>query len=198
MGASRTETTPRRVLTVPNLITLARLGVLVWFLFALLRQHERVFATGLLAIAGTTDFLDGYVARRFNQVSTLGKVLDPAVDRVLLLCALGAMIATNAVPLWLGVLVICREAAVSVAMLALAALGAGRIDVLVLGKAGTFGLMVGLPLLLLGAGPGTVAHAVRILGWLVTYPALVLAIVAAFSYLKPARAALSARGARAR
>ncbi|MGP8149186.1 MAG: CDP-alcohol phosphatidyltransferase family protein, partial [Acidimicrobiales bacterium] len=70
-----------RVWTLPNAISFARillLGAFCWLLFG---PDERIAATLVLMFVGVTDFLDGYLARRFNQVSTLGKVLDPVADR---------------------------------------------------------------------------------------------------------------------
>ena len=105
----------------------------------------------LLAVLGATDWIDGYVARRYHQVSTLGKVLDPAADRILVGTAVIAVIVHGAVPLWFGVATLAREVLVSVMVVLLAALGAARINVLWVGKAGTFALMFvlsGLPALL--------------------------------------------------
>ena len=85
------------------------------------------------------------MARRFHQVSTLGKILDPVADRILVGTAVIAVIVHHAVPLWFGVATLAREVLVSAAVLLLAALGAERIDVLWVGKAGTFGLMFAYP-----------------------------------------------------
>ncbi len=101
-------------------------------------------------VIGVTDFLDGYLARRFHQVSTLGKVLDPVADRLVLVTGILAITVYGAVPAWLAGVVLGRELVVSLAVLALAAMGARRIDVLWVGKAGTFGLLCCFPLFLLG------------------------------------------------
>ena len=105
---------------------------------------------GCSPLAGVTDFLDGYVARRFGQVTTLGKVLDPTVDRLVLGTAVVLIVVVGAVPVWLASLVLAREALVTLLALVLAGLGARRIDVTFLGKAGTFGLMWCFPLFLWG------------------------------------------------
>ena len=97
---------------------------------------------------GATDWIDGYVARHFDQVSTVGKVLDPTADRILLGVGIVAIMIDGSVPVWIGVVTIVREVLVSGAVLALAALGARRIDVTWAGKAGTFALMVAFPLFL--------------------------------------------------
>ncbi len=100
--------------------------------------------------------MDGFLARRLGQVSELGKILDPTADRILLGVGVVAIMIDGSVPLWLGIVVLAREALVSGAVLALAAAGARRIDVQWAGKAGTFSLMFAFPLFL-------VAHSTA--GW---------------------------------
>ena len=180
-----------RVWTVPNALSAARLLLLAAFLVALFARHDRLLAAVLLALAGTTDFLDGYVARRFDQVSELGKVLDPTVDRIVLGTSIVAMLVYGAVPAWLGGVVIGRETFIALAALALAARGARRIDVRFIGKAGTFGLMSSFPLLLVGDGPGAAARALTVSGWVLCVPALALSLAAILAYVPDARRALA-------
>src|SRR5206468_7596883 len=136
------ETTARRedrILTVPNALSLIRLlcvPIFLWLLFWAPHPH-RAAAAFLLGGLGATDWVDGYVARHFGQVSTLGKVLDPTADRILLGVGIVAIMIDGSVPVWIGAAVITREVLVSLAVLALAALGARRIDVQWVGKAGT-------------------------------------------------------------
>ena len=134
-----------RILTIPNLITVARLCLLPVFLWLLFNDH-RVAAAYLLAALGITDFLDGYIARHFNQGSELGKILDPVADRALFFVGAGAILVDGALPLWFAVPLLFREVLVTVATLVLAALGATRIDVTWFGKAGTLCNMVAVPL----------------------------------------------------
>lgn len=184
-----------RIWTIPNLLSVGRLGLLVVFCWLLFGAHERVAATVVLMVTGTTDFLDGYVARRLHQVTTLGKVLDPTADRIVLGTGIIAIAAYRAVPWWLAGVVLGRELLVSGAVLVLAALGARRIDVLWVGKAGTFGLMCCFPLFLLGdthAGWGRVLQDVT---WVLLVPALAFSFAAAVSYVPIARRALAARRA---
>ena len=115
---------------------------------AAVRQDDRAAAAWLLAVLGTTDFLDGYIARHFNQVSELGKVLDPVADRLLFFVGVGGILIDGSVPTWFAVAVLVREVLVAGATLVLAALGARRIDVTWFGKAGTFCLMIAFPLFL--------------------------------------------------
>jgi cardiolipin synthase len=195
--ATQDEESLDGILTVPNLITAVRLACVPLFLWLLFGAHRQTDAAILLAVLGATDWVDGYVARRWHQVSTLGKVLDPTADRILVGTAVIAVIIHGAVPLWFGVATLAREVLVSAAVLLLAALGAERIDVLWVGKAGTFGLMVAYPSFLFGYGHVAWHTPVTIFAWLCAIPALVLAWIAAASYVPVARAALSrGRGGR--
>jgi cardiolipin synthase len=179
-----------RILTVPNLITLARLLCLPLYLWLLLSQDDRVAAAALLAVLGATDWADGYVARHFNQVSSLGKVFDPVADRILFLVAVGGIIAVDGAPRWFSIAVLAREVVISGAALALAASGARRIEVTWVGKAGTFGLMVAFPLFLAGTSDLGVAPLSWALGWVAGIPGLLLAYWALVMYLPLARRAL--------
>jgi cardiolipin synthase len=144
----------------------------------------------LLAVLGATDWIDGFVARRYHQVSTLGKVLDPAADRVLVGTAVIAVIVHGAVPVWFGVATLAREALVSVMVVLLAALGAARINVLWIGKAGTFALMFSYPAFLLSDGTASWQGPIRVVAWICGVIGLVLAWSAAAGYVGPAKDAL--------
>ena len=179
-----------RIVTVPNVITLVRLACVPLFVW-LLADDELLAAAVLLAVLGATDWVDGWVARRFDQGSDLGKVFDPVADRILLLVAGVALIVQGSVPLVVGILVLAREIAVSVAVLALAAAGARRIDVQWVGKAGTLALMFAFPLYLWAdAISGTASDVVLFAAWFMAVCGLVLSYYAAFTYVPLARAAL--------
>jgi cardiolipin synthase (CMP-forming) len=179
-----------RIATVPNALSLARLGGLGLFCYLLFGANEPIAAAVVLGVTGATDFVDGVVARRFDQVTSLGKVLDPTADRIVVITGMCSILAYGAVPLWLGLLVICREVLVSGAVLLLAVLGARRIDVLWVGKAGTFGLMGCFPLFLGSYGGATWQHVLRDVTWVLIVPALVFSLYAAASYVPLARSAL--------
>ncbi|HLN06142.1 MAG TPA: CDP-alcohol phosphatidyltransferase family protein [Acidimicrobiales bacterium] len=200
MGAAPTEAESGeeggldRIWTLPNLISFARivlLGVFCWLLFG---PDRRIMATVVLMVVGVTDFLDGYVARRFHQVSTLGKVLDPLADRLVVVTGVVAITVYGAVPGWLAGVVLGREVLVSAAALVLAGLGAKRIDVLWVGKAGTFGLLCCFPLFLLGDEHATWARVLTDVTWVAVVPALILSFAAAAAYVPLARRALRDRG----
>lgn len=180
-----------RVVTVPNLVTAVRLACVPLFVWLLFGAHEQTAAAILLAVLGATDWVDGFAARRWHQVSNLGKVLDPVADRVLVLTGVSCIIVQGAVPLWFGLATVAREVLVSAAVLLLASLGAERIDVLWVGKAGTFGLMFAYPTFLLAHGHAGWQHPFLIIAWLCAVPALALAWVAAAAYIPKSRQALT-------
>ena len=179
-----------RILTAPNVITLVRLLCIPIFLWLLFGVHRQTAAAVLLAVLGATDWVDVYVARRYGQVSTFGKVLDPTADRLLVGTAVISIMVYGAVPLWFGIATIAREVLVSVMVVLLAGLGAARIDVLWVGKAGTFGLMFAYPAFLLGDGTATWQAPIRAIAWVTGLIGLGLAWWAAGSYIGPARRAL--------
>lgn len=177
-----------RILTVPNAISIVRLACLPLFLWLLFGRDDRASAAWLLAALGVTDFLDGYIARHFDQVSNLGKVLDPVADRLIFLVGGAAILIDGSVPTWFAVTVLVREVLVAGATLTLAALGARRIDVTWSGKAGTFFLLMAFPLFLahessLGWWQG--------FAWLTGIPGLALSLYAALLYVPLARRALA-------
>jgi len=180
-----------RVWTVPNLISLVRLACAPLFLWLLFGADSFWAATILLAVLGASDWVDGWVARRYHQGSELGKILDPTADRVLLLTAVVALLIDDRIPRWYGILMLAREVVIAVFTLALAAAGASRIDVLWAGKAGTFSAMFSFPAFLAASITHGTAHDVFwIIGWVFAVPALVLGYYAAVRYIPAARRAL--------
>ena len=121
-------------LTVPNLISILRLAAVPIFVWLLIVQERPLAAAILLGILGATDWVDGWVARKFNQVSELGKVLDPTADRIMFLVAVFTMMIDGSVPIWFGVLTLVREGIVAIAALILGALGARALNVTWVGK----------------------------------------------------------------
>ena len=185
------EVASDRVLTLPNLVTLARLACLPWFLYLLFGAEDRAAAAWLLAALGITDWVDGYLARHLHQTSELGKVFDPVVDRLLFFVGGGGILIDGSVPRWFGITVMIREALVAVATLTLAALGAKRIDVTWFGKAGAFFLMVAFPLFLASHSDLSWADTADDLAWIAGIPGLALSLYSAALYVPIARSALS-------
>ena len=183
-----------RILTVPNVLSVVRLLCVPVFLYLLFGRDSRGPAAYLLAVLGVTDWVDGFIARRYDQVSTVGKVLDPTADRILLLVGVAAIVIDGSVPWWVAALALTREVLVGGGVLVLAAMGARRIDVQLVGKAGTFAMMVAFPLFLGSHDPHLGWEGVaRILAWCFVIPGLVLAWYSAFAYIPLARGALADR-----
>ncbi len=180
-----------RILTIPNLISVARLCSVAVFLWLLFGRDDRASAAVLLAVLGATDWVDGWIARRFDQGSTLGKIIDPVADRILLGVGVAAILIDGSVPVWVGVVTVAREVIVSVGVLVLAALGAKRIDVTWWGKCGTFGLMVAFPLFLASHASFSWHRVAGVVAWIVIVPSLLMAYYAAAGYVPIARRALS-------
>jgi cardiolipin synthase (CMP-forming) len=179
-----------RIFTVPNVITLIRLLCLPLYLWLLLGEDERFQAAVLLAALGATDWIDGYIARHVNQVSELGKVLDPVADRLLFFVGIGGIIAVDGAPLWFSIVVLVRELLVGGTTLIIAALGARRIDVTWFGKAGTFCLMCAFPLFLASSSDISSAPILEAFAWMIGVPGLVFSLYAAIRYVPMARTAL--------
>ena len=178
------------ILTVPNLVSIARLGCIPWFIWLLFGAEDRMWAALLLGGLGATDWVDGWAARRLGQVSELGKILDPTADRLLLLVAVPCLLVDGTIPGWFALTVLVREVLVGAATLALVALGARRIDVSWWGKTGTFALLWAVPCFLAGESRVPVDEAFTVMAWVFGLPGLAIAWWAAFGYLPVARRAL--------
>ena len=167
-GAPATSPAPvptGRVLTVPNLLSLLRLAGVPLFLWLLLGPHADGWALVVLMIGGVTDWLDGKLARLLNQYSTLGALLDPAVDRLYILAALVALAARDVVPWWAVAVLVARDLVLAACLPVLRARGYAPFRITYLGKSATFLLLYAFPLLLVGAGDSAVAPLARPLGY---------------------------------
>ena len=184
------EESSSRVLTVPNLITVVRLACLPVFLWLLFGEDNRHAAAWLLGGLGATDFLDGWIARRYHQISDIGKVLDPVADRLLFFVGVVAIMIDGSAPLWICVLTLAREGLVSLVVLVLAALGAKRIDVTWFGKAGALLLMFAFPFFLVSESGVFWADAAHVMGYVAGLPGLALSYYSAFLYVPLSREAL--------
>ncbi len=180
-----------RILTVPNVISLARLAGVPVFLWLVLGPKADGWAVGLLIAAGLSDWLDGKIARAWNQQSRLGQVLDPAADRLYIAATLAALAVRGIIPWWLVGLLAARELALGVALLVLRRYGYGPLQVSLVGKAATLCLLYAFPLLFLGAHAGTAALVARVAGWAFAIWGSALYWWAAALYLAQARQLVS-------
>jgi cardiolipin synthase len=139
-----------KVLTWPNFLSALRLALVPVFLWLILID-ENLLAFSILAFSSFTDWLDGYLARKLNQMTRLGQLLDPAADRLYILASLVGLAFTEKVPWWLVVVVVGRDFLLFFTLPFLAQVGYGPLPVNYSGKAGTFALLYAFPLMLLPA-----------------------------------------------
>lgn len=177
------EIGPTKIATLPNLITLIRLLTLPVFVTMLLVNEQRAGAALLLGVLGMTDWVDGWIARRFNQTSQFGMVFDPFVDRTLFVVGTGSVLIDGGVPLWFCVCILVREVFVGLMMAIGTLVGMKRFPVSIWGKRYTFLLMTAVPLLLLGTSTHVTADAAWLGGWFLGIPGLVMSYVVGVLYI---------------
>jgi len=137
------------VVNIPNLLSFLRIALVPIFLWLLLDELY-LYAILVLMGAGLTDFLDGYLARKLDQMTKLGKILDPVADRLYIFATLLALSITGNIPWWLAALVISRDVLMLLSLPILATAGYRTLPPHYLGKASTFALLYSFPLLLMG------------------------------------------------
>lgn len=137
-----------KIFTVPNVISFIRLCLVPVF-FVLLMNGYNLAATLLYALAAGTDWVDGQIARRTNQVSRLGQLLDPAVDRILMISGVLGLFLVGRLPLWIILVVIVRDLFLLVGGACLIKRFRIRVAVVYPGKVATTLLFIGFAGLLL-------------------------------------------------
>ncbi|WP_436530520.1 CDP-alcohol phosphatidyltransferase family protein [Actinoplanes sp. HUAS TT8] len=175
--------TSDRIFTIPNVISFIRLLGVPLFLYLLLGPHHDVAAVIVLAVGGTTDWVDGYIARRMNSVSRLGELLDPFADRLYILATLIGFTIRDVVPWWLTGALLLREVVLGVALLVLRRHGYGPPPVHYVGKTGTFVLLAAFPVILLAAAVPSIDGWAQPIGWGLAWWALGLYWAAGALYL---------------
>lgn len=154
-----------RIWTLPNTVSLLRLLGIPLFLWLVLGPKADLWALAVLALAGFTDWLDGYLARRLDQASDLGELLDPVADRLYILAVVIGLAVRDIVPWWVAVILPLRDLLLWALVPFLRTRGYSALPVHFLGKAATFNLLYAFPLLFLGEGEGQVALLARVFGW---------------------------------
>ncbi|MEO9134281.1 MAG: CDP-alcohol phosphatidyltransferase family protein [Jatrophihabitantaceae bacterium] len=162
------DVTTERIWTIPNLLSGLRLLGVPLFLWLLLGPHADGWALVVLMVSGFTDWADGVLARKLNQMSRLGALLDPLADRLYILATLVGLVLRHIIPWWLALAIVGRDVILTVGLGLLRRRGWGPPDVHYLGKAATFCLLYAFPLLLIGAHHGTLADVVRPIAWAFT------------------------------
>jgi cardiolipin synthase (CMP-forming) len=175
-----------RIWTVPNALSVLRLLGVPLFLWLLLGPHQDGWALLVLALSGFTDWLDGVLARRLDQQSEFGALLDPTADRLYILATLLGLVLRHIIPLWLAVVIVGRDLILGLSLLVLRRHGYAPPAVHYLGKAATFCLLYAFPLLLLGAHGGTWSDIARPIAWAFTIWGTGLYLWAGVVYLRQA------------
>jgi cardiolipin synthase (CMP-forming) len=183
----------RRVLTVPNALSAIRILLIPAFVALILNEDSRLAGFLLLGAVVSTDWVDGYLARRTGQVTELGKLLDPLADRLAMAAALVTFVATDLLPLWAALVILVRDAVVLAAAVWLAITKGPRIDVRPIGKYATFTLMWGLPLIAWGNAGLPADDLARVLGWVWFPVGAIEYYAAAVMYARDLRLAFRAR-----
>ena len=173
--------------TIPNLLSLFRLVGVPVFFWLIVGPEKEGWAMILLVVSAFTDWLDGYLARRLNQYSRLGELLDPAADRLYVVATLIALVVRGLVPWWVAAIIISRDVVMAIVLLGLKRHGITGVPVHFVGKAATMNLLYALPLVLLGSFAGTLGHVAHIFGWAFLLWGIAMYWYAALLYVKQIR-----------
>jgi cardiolipin synthase len=183
-----------RVMTIPNVISLARLAgvpVFLWLVLGLRTQAGDWWAVGLLLAAGASDWLDGKIARALGQQSRIGELLDPSADRLYIVSTVIALAIRSIIGWWLVAILAVRELVLGVVLLVLRRHGYGPLHVSFVGKAATLSLLYAFPLLFLGSHATSYADIARVFGWAFALWGTALYWWAAVLYITQARRLLA-------
>ena len=163
---------------IPNLLTIGRILFIPLFILILTLDHSQgshLLAAIIFAVASVTDYLDGYLARKWNLVSNFGKFADPMADKLLVMSAFIMLIELGMAPAWVVAIIICRELAVTGLRLLLVETGGTVLAAAMPGKIKTFSQMFAIIFLLLHW---------NLIGQLLLYIALFFTIYSGYDYFK--------------
>ena len=156
---------PDRVLTVPNLLSAIRLLLIPVFIYVLMFAHANGWAVAILMFSGASDWADGKIARTLDQSSRLGVLLDPAVDRLYMVTVPIVLALSGIVPWWFVFTLLARDGLLAATLPLLRSRGLSALPVTYIGKAATFALMSGFPLVLLGTSDALWSRVIGACGW---------------------------------
>lgn len=180
------------VATIPNALSFARVLLIPAFVWLIVDRDTTFAGLVLFGVVISTDWVDGYVARRIGQVSELGKVLDPTADRLAMAAGLVALVVRDAFPLWAALLILVRDGLILLAGLVLLLARRVRINVRFIGKLATFGLMTAVVLIAWGSLGYAFAPSALALGWIAYAIAIIEYYVATVLYAGDLRRVLTA------
>lgn len=173
--------------TIPNGLSFLRLlGVPVFF-WLIVGPKSDGWALAILIVSAFTDWLDGFLARRLNQFSRLGELMDPLADRLYVFAAIVALYLRDVLPLWVLILLVLRDVSLSGLLIWLKRFGITGLPVHFVGKAATMNLLYALPLLLMSTFSGTVGEVAHIVGWAFLIWGVTMYWYGALLYFKQAR-----------
>jgi cardiolipin synthase len=182
------------VVTVPNILSGSRIAAIPLFCWLAANERTRLWGILLFAVVVSTDWVDGYVARRTGQVTELGRILDPVADRLAIAAGLLTFAITGIFPFWAALLILVRDVAVLLGGVALLWGRDLRVDVRGIGKIATFSLMAAIAWIAWGNAGGPLGDVLLVGGWLAYVVGIVEYYLAAGLYATDVRDALAERG----
>ncbi len=182
-----------RVLTIPNLLSFLRIAAIPVFVWLIVDEDTTFIGLIVFGVVLATDWIDGAIARATNQVSELGKLLDPVSDRLAIAAGLIALVVRGAFPLWAALLILVRDACVVLAGVVLLAGRGARIEVRYLGKVATFSLVLAIAAIAWGNLDYALAPAFLAFGWVAYAVGIVEYYVATVLYVGDLRDVISTK-----
>jgi cardiolipin synthase (CMP-forming) len=193
-GTTETMSPSSAVVTVPNILSAARILLIPVFCWLSANERTRLWGIVLFAVIVSTDWVDGYVARKTGQVSELGRILDPVADRLAIAAGLLTFAISGIFPFWAALLILVRDLAVLLGGAGVLWGRAIRVDVRWIGKIATASLMMAITWIAWGNAGGPFGEVLLVGGWLAFAIGIVEYYVAAGLYAIDVRDALAARG----
>lgn len=178
----------RQLWNVPNVISLLRLALIPLFLWLVVTE-DYGWAGVLLGVIGATDWIDGFLARRLDQVTEVGKFLDPLADRVAVILAVVAGLIVGVLPGWFAIALIAREILIGIGSIYGWVHGVTRLDVRYMGKVAT--LMLYFSVSFFYAGIGFEWGLMELAAYVMGIPGLVLYYWVAVLYLGDMRTSIA-------
>ncbi|MGH7539495.1 MAG: CDP-alcohol phosphatidyltransferase family protein [Gemmatimonadota bacterium] len=182
------------VVTVPNILSFARIALIPLYCWLTTNEETRLWGIALFAVVVSTDWVDGYVARRIGQVSELGRILDPVADRLAIGAGLLTFAITGVFPFWAALLILLRDVTLLLGGAALLWGRRIRVDVRWIGKIATFSLMAAITWIAWGNAGGPLGEVLLVGGWLAFVVGIVEYYIAAGLYVIDVRNALGEHG----
>jgi len=182
------------IVTVPNILSFARIATIPLFCWLAANERTRVWGILLFAVVVSTDWVDGYVARRTGQVTELGRILDPVADRLAIAAGLLTFAIAGIFPFWAALLILVRDVAVLLGGAVVLWGRSIRVEVRGIGKIATFSLMAAIAWIAWGNAEGPLGDVLLVGGWLAYVVGIVEYYLAAGLYAIDVRDALAERG----